>query len=153
MRDVAPGPDRWLDTLRMYLAVSAVAHLIWETLQVPLYTLWATGTARDIAFAVSHCTGGDVLIAAFSLVAALALFGSNHWPVANNARVFATMTTFGVGYTIYSEWLNTTKRASWAYSDLMPVLPVIGTGLSPALQWVVVPLIAMRIATGVWPWR
>jgi hypothetical protein len=153
MPDAAPGSDRWLRTLRSYLAVSAVGHLFWETLHLPLYTLWATGTPREIAFAVSHCTGGDVMIAALSLVAALALFGSTRWPLASNGRVVAAMTAIGVAYTIYSEWLNMTKRVSWAYSGLMPVVPVIGTGLSPLLQWLVIPLIAMRIATGAWPWR
>jgi hypothetical protein len=44
------------------------------------------------------------------------------------------------------EWLNIVVRASWAYSDRMPVVPVIGTGLSPLLQWVVVPTVAAEAA-------
>ena len=39
-----------------------------------------------------------------------------------------------------SHSLNIVIRQSWAYSDLMPVVPVIDTGLSPLLQWIVVPL-------------
>ena len=54
---------------------------------------------------------------------------------------------FGIAYTIYSEWLNTTVRQSWAHSPLMPVLPLIGTGLSPILQWLVVPSLALTLAT------
>ena len=50
---------------------------------------------------------------------------------------------FGIAYTIYSEWLNTTVRQSWAHSPLMPVLPLIGTGLSPILQWLVVPSLTL----------
>jgi hypothetical protein len=53
---------------------------------------------------------------------------------------------FGVAYTIFSEWLNIVIRKSWAYSDLMPVVPVIDTGLSPLLQWVAVPMLALRFA-------
>jgi hypothetical protein len=50
----------------------------------------------------------------------------------------------GLAYTAFSEWLNIVVRAAWAYSDLMPVFPVFGfkVGLSPVLQWVVVPLVA-----------
>ena len=59
---------------------------------------------------------------------------------------------FGVGYTIYSEWLNISVRGSWTYSDLMPVVPVIGTGLAPLLQWFVVPTLALWIAIGREPW-
>ena len=53
---------------------------------------------------------------------------------------------------IYSEWLNINVRGSWAYSDLMPVVPVIGTGLAPLLQWVIVPTLALWAALGRAPW-
>jgi len=52
----------------------------------------------------------------------------------------------GFTYTVFSEWLNTEVRGSWAYADIMPVLPVIGTGLTPLLQWIVVPIFALRWA-------
>jgi len=48
-------------------------------------------------------------------------------------------TALGAAYTVYSEWLNTGVRMAWAYSELMPVVPGIGTGLSPLLQWLVLP--------------
>lgn len=47
-----------------------------------------------------------------------------------------------VPYTIFSEWLNTEVRGSWAYSNLMPVVPVIGVGLSPLPQRVAIPIAA-----------
>jgi len=153
MRSMEPHASPWLSTLRAYLAVSAAAHLVWEILQLPLYTIWTTGTARQMAFAVLHCTGGDVLIAGLSLLAALTLFGTRRWPAERSAGVFTAALLIGVGYTIYSEWLNTGSRASWAYSGLMPVVPCLGTGLSPILQWLVVPTAALRIATGAWPWH
>ena len=37
----------------------------------------------------------------------------------------------GAGYTVYSEYLNTTVRRPWAYAGLMPVLPWRGTGWRP----------------------
>ena len=61
----------WLGALRIYLATSTAAHLIWEVAQLPLYTIWRTGAPREIAFAVFHCTAGDFMIATLSLVLAL----------------------------------------------------------------------------------
>jgi Cu(I)/Ag(I) efflux system membrane protein CusA/SilA len=46
----------WLRGLRAYLASIAVGNLGWESLQLPLYTIWNTGTFREQAFAVVHCT-------------------------------------------------------------------------------------------------
>ena len=142
----------WPQALRRYLGVSIVAHLIWEAVQLPLYTVWATGTLRQQAFSVLHCTLGDAMIAGLSLLVALALFARASWPSTGVVRVFAASLVIGVAYTFYSEWLNVGVRRSWAYSDLMPVVPVLGTGLAPLLQWLVVPTLAQWAAIGRPPW-
>ena len=141
-------PIDWPQALRRYLGVSVVAHLIWEVLQLPLYTVWTTGTLAQQAFAVIHCTLGDAMIAGLSLLVALALFARATWPNTGVVRVFAVCLVIGVAYTVYSEWLNVSVRRSWAYSDLMPVVPVLGTGLAPLLQWLVVPTLAQWVAIG-----
>lgn len=137
-----PGQHTWLTTLRRYLVISATANFIWEMAQLPFYTLWTEGTVGEIAFGVVHCTAGDVLIATASLVGALVLVGRNAWPHARYRHVAGLTLVAGLAYTVLSEWINTEIRGSWAYSDLMPVLPVVGTGLTPLLQWLVVPLAA-----------
>jgi hypothetical protein len=136
----------WLAALRHYLAVTAAADLLWEVAQMPLYTLWATGTRGEIAFAVVHCTGGDILIATASLVLALVVAGRPEWPVRGFGQVGILAVAFGVAYTVFSEWLNIGVRQSWAYSGLMPVLPIVGIGLTPLLQWVFVPWAALLAA-------
>jgi len=132
--------------LRRYLAVTGIGHLFWEILQLPLYTLWEEGTASEIAFAVVHCTGGDILIALASLTVALILAGNPDWPSVQFREVAAMTMVLGVAYTLYSEWFNVSVRASWAYASTMPTIPFLGTGLAPTLQWVMVPLVALAIA-------
>ena len=91
----------------------------------------------------------------FYLVAslvALIMFGSPAWPAEGSRKVLMASLTIGIGYTIYSEWVNTSVRSSWAYSDFMPVVPLIGTGLSPLLQWIVVPTLSLWVAIGRAPW-
>jgi hypothetical protein len=48
-----------------------------------------------------------------------------------------------VGYTVYSEYMNTVVRQSWAYTEWMPRLPWLGTGLAPLAQWFVIPPLAL----------
>lgn len=147
---------RWLDTLRVALLASAIGHFGWEIAQLPLYTLWWTGTAADVAFAVLHCTLGDLVIATSSIVAALMVFGRgwpSEWTSFRNVMLAATI--LGLGYTVYSEWLNVTVRETWVYTAWMPRIPPLGTGLSPLLQWIVVPglvfLIVWRRVSAVRP--
>ncbi|PWE29862.1 hypothetical protein DDZ14_16675 [Maritimibacter sp. 55A14] len=143
----------WLIALRRYLALAAAAHLFWEFAHLPLYTIWLTGTAGELVFAAVHCTGGDILITRSALVLALLLFAASGWPQARAGRVLAAAILFGVGYTIFSEWLNIDVRGAWAYREMMPVIPLIDAGLSPIMQWVVVPLAAYAYAIGWQPWR
>jgi hypothetical protein len=133
----------WLRALKVYLAVTAVANLIWEMLQLPLYTIWTTGTPRELTFAVIHCTGGDVVIALTTLTLTLIAVGTKPWPAESHRLVMLGTVSMGLGYTIFSEWLNIVARKSWAYSPLMPVVPGINTGLSPLLQWIIVPALAL----------
>ena len=149
-----PYPD-WLSALRSYLAMIAVANLAWEMAQMPLYTLWRTGTAGEKIFAVVHCTSGDLLIALASLTLGLVSAGDRAWPVRRFRAVAAATLIVGVTYTAFSEWLNIVVRKSWAYSDLMPVIDVFGVsvGVSPLLQWIAIPALAFwwcrrRIANG-----
>jgi hypothetical protein len=140
-----PNHD-WLCALRTYLLASAGLHLAWEVAQLPLYTIWRTASRGEIAFAVVHCTAGDLMIATLSLVVALVVLGNADWPKIDFPRISAGTVMLGVGYTLYSEWINTVIRKSWAYSELMPTLPGLGTGLAPLLQWLVVPSIALALA-------
>lgn len=127
--------EAWTFIGRRYLPWLAVLNLVWEALQLPLYTIWTEASAGHIAFAVFHCTLGDVLIGFASLGLALILAREGalaqwHW-----RRVAGLMLFIGPGYTIFSEWLNTTLFR-WSYSGLMPMLNIAGfeIGLSPLLQ-------------------
>lgn len=137
----------WLRALRAYLCATALGNLVWEVLQLPLYTMWDTGTLRQQAFAVAHCMLGDIVIAAAALILALLLAGDPAWPARRFWSVTALALALGITYTIFSEWLNVVVRASWAYSDRMPVVAAFGfrLGLAPVGQWIAVPAIGFAI--------
>lgn len=113
---------------------------------MPLYTLWETGSTGEIVFAAVHCTGGDILVALSAVMLSLFLLGNKAWPATRRNPVVAGTVAFGLAYTIFSEWLNIEIREAWAYRDLMPIIPVLDAGLSPVLQWIVVPLAGFRFA-------
>lgn len=131
--------------LRSYLPRLAICSLAWEVVQLPLYTLWSESRWESIAYAVIHCTAGDVLIGMAALILALILNGAGEradWP---GSRIVTWTIVIAVAYTVWSE-RNNLAQGDWAYSAWMPVLPWIDVGLAPLLQWVVVPLVAWRWA-------
>lgn len=131
-------------TFLRFLAAMAAGNLLWETSHVLLYTLWVTGSWGEIAYAVLHCTVGDVMIGGMCLLLSQAVLGRWEWPHRRYGAVALSTILLALGYTVFSEWLNTEIRESWTYREAMPRLPVLGTGLTPIPQWVVVPFLAFR---------
>jgi hypothetical protein len=124
-----------------WLLLAAVLNLAWEIAQLPLYTIFLDGRPEQIAFAVAHCTGGDILIALVCYLVASAVTLDLAWPWHRPGSGVAVAIVSGVTYTVFSEWLNVSVRGSWAYTESMP--QISGIGLTPLLQWLVVPLVAL----------
>jgi hypothetical protein len=129
-----------------WLALSGLLNTLWEIVHLPFYTLYGTGTRRQIAYAVVHCSLGDVLIAAATYAVAIALTRCSQWPRSKPISGIAVAVAAGVAYTGFSEWLNVYQQRSWAYADMMP--QIFGIGLTPLLQWVVVPLATTYLTRG-----
>jgi hypothetical protein len=134
----------WLGAIRRYLLAAAIGHLAWEVAQLPLYTLWHSARPSLIAQAVLHCTAGDLAIASVALTLGLAAVGTGNWPTGRVLAVGGVVVALSVAYTAQSEFLNTVVRHNWAYTDAMPTL--LGIGLTPLAQWVVVPALALAWA-------
>jgi hypothetical protein len=129
----------WQAFFGRYLPGIAIANLVWELAQLPLFTLWTEASRGFIAYAVFHCTVGDVLIAASALLLAMCLAAPLGFPERGLVRVAVVATLVAVAYTALSEWLNTQVRASWTYAPSMPVVPILNVGLAPLVQWLVLP--------------
>ena len=138
----------WAFIALRYVPVLAILNTGWEVAQLPLYTLWEKGSLPSIAYAVLHCTLGDVAIGTLALVFALIATRAGSVPSWSLRKVGLIAVIAAVGYTVFSEWLNTVARAGWESSALMPVMRFLGLeiGLSPLLQWVVIPPLALWLA-------
>lgn len=127
----------------MFFALNA----LWEAAQLPLYTISQQGSWYEITFALVHCTIGDLLIGVtVTAVSAAVLFLLTKSPQKLASGTFLGLfLVFGIAYTVFSEWLNVEVRETWAYTEQMPVLPPLGTGLTPLLQWLIVPTLTWAL--------
>ena len=132
-----------------YLPWLAALSLIWEIAHARLYTLWNAADTAYIAFAVVHCTLGDVLIGGASLLLALVLGRQGAFARWRWRRIAVLTVVFGVSYTAFSEWMNVTVLRTWAYADSMPVVRMwdFEIGVSPLAQWLIIPPLALYLAS------
>lgn len=123
-------------------------NLAWEIARLALYTISTLAPDNEIASAVFHCTLGDVLIAGSALIVGWFVSRRPRTSIRLPLRTVLLATGLGLVFTVFSEWRATQVTHAWEYSPWMPILPVIQVGLTPVLQWIMLPPVAIWIAFG-----
>ncbi|MBS0336227.1 MAG: hypothetical protein JSS40_05335 [Proteobacteria bacterium] len=121
----------------LWATLAFASNLAWEIGHVRLYTLWMEADGPRIAWSVLHCSLGDVVIALAAYALAGVALRRADWPSSQPWSGGAIATACAVAYTAWSEWYNVYRVAAWGYTPDMPT--VYGIGLTPLLQWLVIP--------------
>lgn len=121
----------------LWSALAFVFHLLWEIAHVRLYTIWFEADRLTLAWALLHCTLGDVLIALALFALTGLVLRDGDWPKSHPWSGSVMVVTGALAYTAWSEWVNVYRVGSWGYTQSMPV--IFGIGLSPLLQWLISP--------------
>ena len=117
----------------------------WEWMQSPFYKDISTDFNRIVWFRV-HCSLIDVLIVLASMALVTLVRRKLDWFVSPKFGDFALLTAGGVLYTVVSEYVNVEVLQRWGYSQLMPRVPLLGIGVMPILQWLLLPGLVLLLA-------
>lgn len=126
--------------------LSFALHFVWEFLQVPTYAGMAELRHWEGVKVCTAATVGDVGFAITAFWTTSAAARSRAWIIAPRPWQIGLFVAVGIGLTIGFEHYYVEISERWAYSELMPLVPPLGTGLSPLLQWIVVPLLVVSLA-------
>jgi hypothetical protein len=63
------------------------------------------------------------------------------WPASRPWTGGAIIVVGALAYTAWSEWYNVYHAGNWGYTVSMPL--IFGIGLSPLLQWLILPPISV----------
>ena len=127
--------------IRFVLMITILAFLLnfsWELMQMPLYNS-ASFTINHITFCAlgSVADAIMVLLIYFSLAV---IFKNPLWihPL-QGQRIIIVILIGGIGAAL-SE-MRHLSLGNWAYSNLMPLIPIINVGISPVLQFMLLPIL------------
>ena len=118
---------------------SFLLHFVWEFAQVPAFGGMAEMPHWEAIKLCMSATVGDVGFAVTAFWLASLAARSRDWILRPTGFPVAIFLAVGVVLTVGFEYYYTTVSLRWTYSELMPLVPPLGTGLSPLLQWLVIP--------------
>lgn len=125
------------------IVFSFLLHFIWEFWQVPTYAGMAELNHWDGIKLCTSATFGDVGFAmtAFCLTSYIAK--NRLWFLKPSTTQMLVYIGTGIALTVGFEYYYTNISLRWTYSELMPLVPPFGTGLSPLLQWLIIPILVL----------
>jgi hypothetical protein len=136
----------WLPEFNVVL-FAFLLNYPWEFIQAPLFEGMAGRPHWSAVKACSQAALGDAVIMLVAYWGVAALGHGRTWIAKPRRRDVVLLSSIGAGLTVVVEWLalHGAWLTAWNYSAAMPVVPGLGVGLIPVLQWVVLPPLVVAL--------
>ena len=136
--------NKILNAPELHISIFAfLLNFMWELLQMPLFGEFSEFPYYQIILHCTKATSGDVVISLAAFAGACLITRSRMWILTMNKSGVVSFLAIGLVITIAFELLATGPLNRWQYGELMPMIPVIGVGVSPVAQWIVLPLLQL----------
>lgn len=141
---------RCLPLAGIALLVTLLGHYVWEIGHAQFFADHAGAPLSSYALHCFVASIGDVVIAFVAFGVAALAFGRAGWPLEKRpVGAAALWLAVGLAITVGFE-LYATATGRWAYAPSMPTL--LGIGLLPLLQWIVVPTATLLLIRWLTRW-
>jgi hypothetical protein len=110
-------------------------------MQAPLYEGMGAGEHWPAVLWCTRAAAGDAVISIGAYAGAAVCEHDPLWLRRPRAGLLLVFLSIGLFITVVLEWLNVHQWARWSYSPRMGTL--FGVGLSPLLQWTLLPLLTL----------
>ncbi len=129
--------------LLITLVLSLLLNLAWEVIQMPLYKD-ASFDIQAIAFCGLAAVVDAIMVLLIYFVLAL-IYKEPLWiKHLNLKRTLIIVLIGGTGAVLVEIWHL--SQDNWDYASSMPILPFVNVGLSPVLQFMLLPVLSYYLS-------
>ena len=121
-------------------------NFVWEVWVVPFYAAIGQADHWQIILFCTQASFGDVVILLLAFWGAAIVAGTRAWLLTPKPLPFAVYLGIGLAITVALEHLSTAMLGRWAYTEGAPTLFLLGTGVAPLLQWLLLPPLALSLS-------
>ena len=120
-------------------------NFVWEIWQAPLFQGMGDLTHFEVTLHCTFAALGDVFILLFAFWVIALSAKSRRWIFHPKAMQVAGFIAIGIVITMVFEALAIHVLNRWQYAAAMPTLPVVGIGIVPIFQWLIIPPIIVSM--------
>ncbi len=115
-------------------------NFVWESFMAPFYAgMSSTPHWEAVLFCGRACLGdAGIALVSFWTVSRFSRVG-RRWLLHPTVRDTALFLIIGMTVAMGFEIFSTRVWFRWGYSEAMPIVPILGVGLIPFLQWLFLP--------------
>ena len=125
------------------LILAILLNFAWEMAQMPLYKNMEPGLQSTIFCGVASIADGILVMLLYNSFALV--YKETFWlQKQKGKRIFALIIAGGIGAVVAE--IRHVSSGSWSYTDAMPLVPVVNVGLSPVLQFMLLPAIIFYLS-------
>ncbi|MEO6136116.1 MAG: hypothetical protein ABIP35_13250 [Ginsengibacter sp.] len=120
-----------------------VFNVAWEILQIPLFK-GGVYEWQHILFCVLASVA-DVLTVLLIYFGFALIYKNALWVKSvHTTRIILLILTGGAGAVLAEVWHL--SIGTWSYAGTMPLIPIVNVGLSPVLQFMILPILIYRLS-------
>ncbi len=134
---------------QLWLAIiifSLILNFIWEMLQMPLFKNMTLSRQSTLFCALASVA--DMLMVLLLYNVFTVFTKSSSWVFSISGKHIALLILIGGIGAVLAERRHLIA-GSWSYSDAMPVIPIAEAGLSPVIQFMLLPLLIFKLSVTV----
>jgi hypothetical protein len=134
---------------QVHLFLIAVSlHLIWEVAQIKAYDFPETNLMTDVIGCFLP-TLGDGLMTLIIFWSGWVVFRDSQWILNPGLKGYLLTLVVGLLLAVIVEW-NAFRTGAWSYNEQMITIPILGVGLLPVLQMLVLPPLIFLVLQWIW---
>ncbi len=118
-------------------------NLLWEGIQAPLFVFEQQFSPFLLSGCLLFCSGVDVIMTLTAYWVLSVAVRDRYWFLLKKLRHWFSFVSIGLILALVSEYTAIHYRTLWQYSERMPVVPGLDIGLTPLLQWLILPPIVL----------
>lgn len=125
------------------IVIAFLLNFIWEMLQMPLYKNMPLNIKSIVYCGLASLA--DVIMVVLLYYGFALIYKDAFWTKDLNVQRIVLLMLIGCVGAILAE-LRHLSSGNWSYAETMPVIPIVNVGLSPVLQFMILPVVIYSLS-------